>query len=97
VFEPLVGECGAFPHSSRRAQRRLITPAIMGAGEADVARQQRVRALFGMLVADEGSPDDRFRVALDDRVDGDGEVDFDGRSQRRSAGRTSITTTSKRS
>jgi propane monooxygenase small subunit len=56
VFEPLVGELFrsnfvmqvAAPHGD------FVTPAIMGAGEADAAREQRgARALFRMLADDE--------------------------------------------
>jgi propane monooxygenase small subunit len=61
VFEPLVGELfrSGFVMQAAAPNGDFITPTIMGAGEADVAREQRgARALFGMLAADEqhGAP-----------------------------------------
>jgi propane monooxygenase small subunit len=56
VFEPLVGELfrSGFVMQAAAPNGDFITPTIMGAGEADVAREQRgARALYGMLVADE--------------------------------------------
>jgi propane monooxygenase small subunit len=56
VFEPLVGELfrSGFVMQAAAPNGDFITPTIMGAGESDVAREQRgARALFGMLVADE--------------------------------------------
>ena len=56
VFEPLVGELfrSHFVMQVAAPQGDFVTPALMGTGEADAARDQRVaRALFGLLVADE--------------------------------------------
>lgn len=56
VFEPLVGELfrSGFVMQAAAPHGDFVTPAIMGTGESDVAREQRgARALFGMLVEDE--------------------------------------------
>jgi propane monooxygenase small subunit len=55
VFEPLVGELfrSEFVMQVAAPQRDYVTPTLMGAGESDVARDQRgARALFSMLVND---------------------------------------------
>jgi propane monooxygenase small subunit len=55
VFEPLVGELfrSHFVMQIAAPQGDYVTPAVMGTGEADVAREQRgARALFGMLLND---------------------------------------------
>lgn len=55
VFEPLVGELfrSGFVMQAAAQQGDFVTPSLMGAGEADAAREQRVaRALFSMLAAD---------------------------------------------
>ncbi|MDX6657754.1 MAG: propane 2-monooxygenase small subunit [Solirubrobacteraceae bacterium] len=56
VFEPLVGELfrSEFVMQIAAPQRDFVTPTLMGAGESDVARDQRgARALFSMLVSDD--------------------------------------------
>jgi propane monooxygenase small subunit len=56
VFEPLVGELfrSGFVMQVAALQGDFVTPTLMGAGEADTAREQRgARALFGMLAEDE--------------------------------------------
>jgi propane monooxygenase small subunit len=56
VFEPLVGELFRSELVMQLAapQGDFVTPTLMGAGEADTARDSRVaRALFGMLSRDE--------------------------------------------
>jgi propane monooxygenase small subunit len=71
VFEPLVGELfrSGFVMQAAAPNGDFITPTIMGAGEADVAREQRgARALYGMLVADEQFGDDN-RATLDAWLD----------------------------
>jgi propane monooxygenase small subunit len=55
VFEPLVGELfrSEFVMQVAALQGDFATPTLMGAGEADVSREQRgARALFSMLVQD---------------------------------------------
>jgi propane monooxygenase small subunit len=55
VFEPLVGELfrSSFVMQAAAPNGDFVTPTIMGAGEADVAREQRgARALFTMLAQD---------------------------------------------
>jgi propane monooxygenase small subunit len=55
VFEPLVGELfrSEFVMQAAALQGDFVTPTLMGAGESDVARDQRVsRALYGMLSDD---------------------------------------------
>ena len=56
VFEPLVGELfrSEFVMQTAAPQGDFVTPTLMGAGEADTARDARVsRALYGMLSNDE--------------------------------------------
>lgn len=56
VFEPLVGETfrSGFVMHAAPLQGDFVTPAIMGCGESDTAREQRgARALFRMLADDE--------------------------------------------
>jgi propane monooxygenase small subunit len=56
VFEPLVGELfrSGLVMQSAALHGDFVTPTIIGAGEADVSREQRgARALFGMLADDE--------------------------------------------
>jgi propane 2-monooxygenase small subunit len=56
VFEPLVGELfrSEFVMQVAAPQGDFVTPTLMGAGEADTARDRRVaRALFSMLSDDE--------------------------------------------
>ena len=56
IFEPLVGELfrSEFIMQVAAPQGDFVTPTLMGAGEADTARDHRVsRALFGMLANDE--------------------------------------------
>src|SRR5215207_1371172 len=56
VFEPLVGELfrSGFVMQTAALQGDFVTPAIMGCGESDCAREQRgARALFRMLADDE--------------------------------------------
>ena len=56
VFEPLVGELfrSEFIMQDAAPQGDFVTPTLMGAGESDTARDNRVsRALFGMLSNDE--------------------------------------------
>jgi propane monooxygenase small subunit len=55
VFEPLVGELfrSHFLMQTAAPQGDYVTPTLIGAGEADVARDQRgARRLYGMLVSD---------------------------------------------
>jgi propane monooxygenase small subunit len=55
VFEPLVGELfrSGFVMQAAAPQGDFVTPTLMGAGEADTAREQRgARALYRMLVDD---------------------------------------------
>jgi propane monooxygenase small subunit len=55
VFEPLVGELfrSHFVMQTAAPQGDYVTPMLIGAGEADVARDQRgARRLFRMLVDD---------------------------------------------
>jgi propane monooxygenase small subunit len=55
VFEPLVGELfrSHFVMQTAAPQGDYVTPTLIGAGEADVARDQRgARRLYGMLVSD---------------------------------------------
>ena len=55
VFEPLVGELfrSEFVMQVAALQGDFVTPTLVGAGESDVAREQRgARALFGMLADD---------------------------------------------
>jgi propane monooxygenase small subunit len=56
VFEPLVGELfrSGFVMHAAALQGDFVTPAIMGCGESDCAREQRgARALFRMLASDD--------------------------------------------
>ena len=56
VFEPLVGELfrSEFVMQVAALQGDFATPTLFGAGESDVAREQRgARALFGMLAEDD--------------------------------------------
>jgi len=56
IFEPLVGELfrSEFIMQVAAPQGDFVTPTLMGAGEADTARDARVaRTLFGMLANDE--------------------------------------------
>src|SRR4029453_13884736 len=56
VFEPIVGELfrSGFVMQAAAPQGDFVTPTIMGAGESDAAREQKVaRALFRMLSDDE--------------------------------------------
>ena len=56
VFEPLVGELfrSEFVMQVAAPQGDFVTPTLMGAGEADTARDQRVaRTLYGLLSDDE--------------------------------------------
>jgi propane monooxygenase small subunit len=55
VFEPLVGELfrSGFVMQAAAPQGDFVTPTIMGAGESDAAREQKVaRVLFRMLTDD---------------------------------------------
>src|SRR6185436_4793433 len=55
VFEPLVGELfrSGFVMQAAALQGDFVTPVVMGAGEADTAREQRgARALYRMLADD---------------------------------------------
>jgi propane 2-monooxygenase small subunit len=55
VFEPLVGELfrSGFVMQAAAPQGDFVTPTIMGAGESDAAREQKVaRVLFRMLADD---------------------------------------------
>ena len=55
VFEPLVGELfrSGFVMQAAALHGDFVTPVIIGAGEADTAREQRgARALFSMLAND---------------------------------------------
>jgi propane monooxygenase small subunit len=66
VFEPLVGELfrSHFVMQVAAPQGDYVTPAIMGTGEADVAREQRgARHLFGLLLNDAQHADEN-RVVL---------------------------------
>jgi len=65
VFEPLVGELfrSGFVMHAAALQGDFVTPAIMGCGEADTAREQRgARALFRMLADDPEHGADNRRV-----------------------------------
>ena len=56
MFEPLVGELfrSEFVMQVAALQGDFVTPTLVGAGESDVAREQRgARALFGMLAEDD--------------------------------------------
>src|SRR5207247_6503020 len=56
VFEPLVGELfrSGFVMQAAAPQGDFVTPTIMGAGESDAAREQKVaRVLFRMLTDEE--------------------------------------------
>jgi propane monooxygenase small subunit len=56
VFEPLVGELfrSGFVMQAAAPQGDFVTPTIIGAGESDAVREQKVaRALFRMLADDE--------------------------------------------
>jgi propane monooxygenase small subunit len=56
VFEPIVGELfrSGFVMQAAAPQGDFVTPTIMGAGESDAAREQKVaRVLFRMLTDDE--------------------------------------------
>jgi propane monooxygenase small subunit len=56
VFEPIVGELfrSGFVMQAAAPQGDFVTPTIMGAGESDAAREQKVaRSLFRMLTDDE--------------------------------------------
>jgi len=55
VFEPLVGELfrSGFVMQAAAPQGDFVTPTVIGAGESDAAREQKVaRALFRMLTDD---------------------------------------------
>src|ERR1043165_6039830 len=65
VFEPLVGELfrSGFVMHAAALQGDFVTPAIMGCGESDCAREQRgARALFRMLADDEQHGDANKKV-----------------------------------
>lgn len=65
VFEPLVGELfrSEFVMQVAALQHDYVTPTLMGAGESDVARDQRgARALFSMLVNDEQHGDENRQM-----------------------------------
>jgi propane 2-monooxygenase small subunit len=65
VFEPLVGELfrSSFVMQVAAPHGDFVTPVIMGAGESDVAREQRgARALFGMLADDEAHGDENRTI-----------------------------------
>jgi propane monooxygenase small subunit len=71
VFEPLVGELfrSHFVMQVAAPQGDFVTPAIMGTGEADAAREQRgARHLFELLVNDAQHGDDN-RALLQQWVD----------------------------
>jgi propane monooxygenase small subunit len=56
VFEPIIGELfrSGFVMQAAAPQGDFVTPTIMGAGESDAAREQKVaRSLFRMLTDDE--------------------------------------------
>jgi propane monooxygenase small subunit len=56
VFEPLVGELfrSGFVMQAAAPQGDFVTPTVIGAGESDAAREQKVaRVLFRMLTDDE--------------------------------------------
>jgi propane monooxygenase small subunit len=60
VFEPIVGELfrSGFVMQAAAPQGDFVTPTIMGAGESDAAREQKVaRVLFRMLTDDEENSD----------------------------------------
>jgi propane monooxygenase small subunit len=60
VFEPIVGELfrSGFVMQAAAPQGDFVTPTIMGAGESDAAREQKVaRVLFRMLTDDEANGD----------------------------------------
>ena len=74
VFEPLVGELfrSGFVMQAAALQGDFVTPMLMGAGEADTARDQRgARALFRMLADDEkhGAAEQGDDAGLAERVD----------------------------
>ncbi len=71
VFEPIVGELfrSGFVMQAAAPQGDFVTPTIIGAGESDAAREQKVaRALFRMLTDDEAHGDANQRD--DDRLAG---------------------------
>jgi propane monooxygenase small subunit len=71
VFEPLVGELfrSHFVMQAAAPQGDYVTPTLIGAGEADVARDQRgARRLYGMLVGDPAHGAEN-RVILQNWVD----------------------------
>jgi len=56
VFEPIIGELfrSGFVMQAAAPQGDFVTPTIIGAGESDAAREQKVaRVLFRMLIDDE--------------------------------------------
>jgi len=60
VFEPIVGELfrSGFVMQAAAPQGDFVTPTIIGAGESDAAREQKVaRVLFRMLTDDEAHSD----------------------------------------
>jgi propane 2-monooxygenase small subunit len=60
VFEPIVGELfrSGFVMQAAAPQGDFVTPTIIGAGESDAGREQKVaRALFRMLTDDEAHGD----------------------------------------
>jgi propane monooxygenase small subunit len=66
IFEPLVGELfrSNFVMQVAAPQGDYVTPAIMGTGEADAAREQRgARHLFELLLNDEQHGDANRAVA----------------------------------
>jgi propane monooxygenase small subunit len=71
VFEPLVGELfrSHFVMQTAAPQGDYVTPTLIGAGEADVARDQRgARRLFGMLAGDPQHADEN-RATMQKWVD----------------------------
>ena len=65
VFEPLVGELfrSGFVMQAAAPHGDFVTPTIIGAGESDAAREQKVaRALFAMLSADDAHGDANRQV-----------------------------------
>jgi propane monooxygenase small subunit len=65
VFEPLVGELfrSHFVMQVAATQGDYVTPAIMGTGEADTAREQRgARHLFDLLLNDAAHGDENRRL-----------------------------------
>jgi propane monooxygenase small subunit len=65
VFEPLVGELfrSHFVMQVAAPQGDYVTPAVMGTGEADLARDQRgARHLFGLLLNDAEHADENRAV-----------------------------------